>query len=161
MQAAAAAQQQQMHDLQRAQAEGADVVQKLEADMAALSDAYQDLQSDCTHKDSEIETLQAALARPQGGEPGGGAASANASLSELLDVRQEMDDLLVCLGQEEQKVEVLSEKLQELGVDADALVAHIVAEAEGSEGEAQAAAGSAGVDVGSWVEGATSDAVHV
>lgn len=158
LQAAATAHQQQALELQRAQAEGAEVVHKLEADMAALSDAYHDLQAACTLKDSEIEALLAALARAQsgGGEaPGGG----NASLSELLEVRQEMDDLLVCLGQEEQKVEVLSEKLGELGVDAQALVAHIAAEAEGSEvGDEHADARSGGgVDVGSWVEGAAAN----
>ena len=34
-----------------------------------------------------------------------------------------LNDLLVCLGQEERKVEVLRAKLVEMGVDADGLVA--------------------------------------
>jgi hypothetical protein len=34
-----------------------------------------------------------------------------------------LNDLLVCLGQEERKVEVLRSKLVEMGVDADGLVA--------------------------------------
>lgn len=39
-----------------------------------------------------------------------------------------LNDLLVCLGQEERKVEVLSAKLVEMGVDADGLIAAAAAD---------------------------------
>ena len=44
----------------------------------------------------------------------------------------ELNDLLVCLGQEESKVEKLTAKLVELGVDVDKLLEDI-----GDESEAQ------------------------
>lgn len=42
-----------------------------------------------------------------------------------------VSDLLVCLGQEERKVEVLSGKLQQMGIDVDALLDSLPADAEG------------------------------
>lgn len=41
------------------------------------------------------------------------------------DADEQLTDLLVCLGQEEQKVALLSEKLSGYGVDVDALLATI------------------------------------
>ena len=43
----------------------------------------------------------------------------------------ELNDLLVCLGQEEKKVEVLRAKLEEMGVDASKLLEGIAADEEG------------------------------
>lgn len=49
----------------------------------------------------------------------------------------QLTDLLVCLGQEEQKVALLSEKLAATGVDVEALLATIKPEeVEDGEGEA-------------------------
>lgn len=149
----------QLQAAQAAHAESAEVIAKMEADMASLSEAYHDLQQAVAAKDSEITALQAGAAiRGDGGSAGG------SQLGEMLELRQEMDDLLVCLGQEEEKVEVLSGHLQALGVDAVALIAHIGDEAEGSvDGSAAPAATAAdrrvpqpppGVDVRSWVASA-------
>lgn len=46
-----------------------------------------------------------------------------------------ISDLLVCLGQEERKVEVLRERLEGLGVDVDALLENIADPDESHEGE--------------------------
>ena len=51
-----------------------------------------------------------------------------------------MNDLLVCLGQEERKVEALSVKIGELGVDARPIVEAIMAEEE-SRGNEEACGG--------------------
>jgi SMC interacting uncharacterized protein involved in chromosome segregation len=133
-------------ELEKLQLESEDVVHGLEANMASLSGAYQDLQHVCELKESELEALRASRERQQATGDAGAA-----SLSELLELRQEMDDLLVCLGQEEQKVEVLSKKLEEHGVDAEALIEHIVA--EGSSENGGAPSPRAAVDVGSWLKG--------
>jgi predicted RNase H-like nuclease (RuvC/YqgF family) len=133
-----------------------EVVLKLESDLASLSEAYQDLQQSHDLKDKEIEALQAKTVGIK--ETGSGG---NSNLSELLELQQEMDDLLVCLGQEEQKVAILSGKLHEMGVDADALIEHIGDEGSVGSGEQdesvwvegrEAKAGRAGVDVSSWME---------
>lgn len=50
----------------------------------------------------------------------------------------EMNDLLVCLGQEESKVEVLREKLEGMGVDVEELLATVGVEEEDEEGEEEA-----------------------
>lgn len=46
---------------------------------------------------------------------------------------EQLTDLLVCLGQEEQKVSALSEKLAGHGVDVNALLESIKLEGEGGE----------------------------
>lgn len=59
-----------------------------------------------------------------------------------------MDDLLVCLGQEEQKVAILVDKLAELGVDAEALIEHVCAEDEDDNDSVDP---TPGVDVHQWI----------
>jgi predicted RNase H-like nuclease (RuvC/YqgF family) len=145
--------------LEKLQAESADIVQRLEADMGSLSGAYHDLQHACELKDTELEALRMSREREQSAGDGGAA-----SLKELLELRQEMDDLLVCLGQEEQKVEVLSKKLGELGIDAEALVEHIVEEDSGEDEDGVGASPRGVPNVGSWIDGAAQgggSAVHV
>lgn len=130
-----------------------EVVLKLESDIASLSEAYQDLQQSHDLKDKEIEALQARTAVMK--ETGEG----NSNLAELLALQQELDDLLVCLGQEEQKVAILADKLHEMGVDANVLIEHIGDEGSDGSGKQEESvlgqgkeAGRAGVDVGSWME---------
>lgn len=41
------------------------------------------------------------------------------------DAEEQMSDLLVCLGQEEAKVEALRQKLEDMGMDVDAILAGI------------------------------------
>jgi chromosome segregation ATPase len=151
------------------QAAGAEYIAKLEGDMASLSDAYQDLQQSHALKEQEAQALQAQV-RASGTNlhaDAGAIAAGNESLAELLEVRQEMDDLLVCLGQEEQKVEILAGRLRESGVDPDPLIAHIGADGsagtgdtgEGEQEQQQSQYGERGlpeavVNVGSWLASA-------
>lgn len=72
-------------------------------------------------------------------------------------LQAELDDLLVCLGQEEQKVAILSEKLLELGVDADSLVQHITLE---DDGDGDSVEGTSGVDVHQWIAESSSPPIQ-
>tara|TARA_B100001094_G_scaffold303315_1_gene331316 strand:- start:162 stop:803 length:642 start_codon:yes stop_codon:yes gene_type:complete len=119
------------------------------ADLSALSGSYSALES---HSFSLESQLQAAQKQLQGAQTAGAAAAASVGSSPaevdvlLARARDEtraeveaegdeaMNDLLVCLGQEERKVEALSEKLAELGEDADAIVEAILAEEEADGG---------------------------
>ena len=50
---------------------------------------------------------------------------AEAATKAAAEAEDSVNDLLVCLGQEERKVELLSARLAELGVDAAAIVAAV------------------------------------
>ena len=43
---------------------------------------------------------------------------------------ESVSDLLVCLGQEERKVEILKERLEQMGVNADALIENVSGSAD-------------------------------
>lgn len=102
---------------------------KYEADLKSLSDAYNSLEQANYHLELELKSMR------------GGDAS---TLPDLEAIREqgrqeaqkesevELNDLLVCLGQEQSKVEKLSSRLAELGEDIDALLEGI-----GDEGEVQ------------------------
>ncbi|EPS70331.1 hypothetical protein M569_04427, partial [Genlisea aurea] len=79
---------------------------KLESDLKSLSDAYNSLENANFELEKELK-----LAR----SGGGGEAEATTSEAEL-------NDLLVCLGQEQSKNEKLSARLIELGEDVDKLL---------------------------------------
>ncbi|CAI5525137.1 unnamed protein product [Closterium sp. Naga37s-1] len=132
-----------------------------EADLQALSMAYHSLEQENLRLEGEVKTLQsttetlraslasaeaAAAAAGSGGATGAGAGSGmpEAEVEERVEAARqeareeaqresetELNDLLVCLGQEEKKVEVLRGRLVELGEDVDALMDGIV---EGEEG---------------------------
>ena len=143
------------------QAESAEFIAKLEADLASLSEAYHDLQ----HAQSTADDHQAVNGSHEqhtsSAPQAAGTSDGNEHLAQLLEARQEMDDLLVCLGQEEQKVETLLDKLQALGVDGSTLIAHIGdgGSQEGSvAGEAVLHGQQTGdVHVTSWLDGAHID----
>lgn len=110
----------------------AEYASKLESDLASLTEAYHDLQRTSDANAAELQSLrQAAQSAPAENGAAAGAVhtdaldSSGAAAADLAELQQEMDDLLVCLGQEEQKVEVLGTRLRELGIDAGALIAHI------------------------------------
>lgn len=96
-------------------------------DFKALSDAYNALEQENYRLEDEIKTLRASL-------QSGGVVPVSPSREELetahAEGRQEaqkeseveLNDLLVCLGQEETKVERLSGRLRELGEDVDTLL---------------------------------------
>lgn len=102
---------------------------KYETDLKSLSDAYNSLEQANYHLELEVKSLR------------GGSASI---LPDLEAVREEgrqeaqkeseaeLNDLLVCLGQEQSKVEKLTSRLAELGEDVNALLEGI-----GDEGEVQ------------------------
>ncbi|CAA7046589.1 unnamed protein product [Microthlaspi erraticum] len=104
---------------------------KLESDLKGLSDAYNSLEQANYHLEKELKSLK-------GGEDPMEFPDIEAIKEEVRNEAQkesedELNDLLVCLGQEESKVEKLTARLIELGVDVDKLLEDI-----GDESEAQA-----------------------
>ena len=120
------------------------------ADLSALSGSYSALESHSFSLESQIQAAQKQLQDVQTTGAAAAAASVGSSPAEvealLARARDEtraeveaegeeaMNDLLVCLGQEERKVEALSEKLAELGEDPDSIVEAILAEEEADGG---------------------------
>lgn len=104
---------------------------KLESDLKGLSDAYNSLEQANYQLEKELKSLK-------GGEdpmefPDIEAIKEEVRKEAQKESEDELNDLLVCLGQEESKVEKLTAKLIELGVDVDKLLEDI-----GDESEAQA-----------------------
>ncbi|RLN00748.1 golgin candidate 6 [Panicum miliaceum] len=92
---------------------------KMESDLKSLSDAYNSLEQANYRLDTEVKTLR------QGGSvsyPDVEAIKAQAKEEAEKDSEAELNDLLVCLGQEQSKVEKLSARLAELGEDVDTLL---------------------------------------
>lgn len=102
---------------------------KLESDLKSLSDAYNSLEQANYHLEQEVKSLK-------GGDPMEfpdiEAIKEEVRKEAQKESEDELNDLLVCLGQEESKVEKLSARLIELGVDVDKLLEEI-----GDESEAQ------------------------
>jgi hypothetical protein len=98
-----------------------------ENDFKCLSDAYNALEQENHRLEEENKALKAAV-------QSGGVVPVSPSHDELEKARAEakeeaqkeseveLNELLVCLGQEETKVEKLSERLRELGEDVDTLL---------------------------------------
>ncbi|XP_042002923.1 golgin candidate 6-like [Salvia splendens] len=86
---------------------------KLESDLKSLSDAYNSIEQANFQLEREIKALKS-----------GGAEEIKAEAREVAqrESEAELNDLLVCLGQEQSKVEKLSAKLAELGEDVDSLL---------------------------------------
>ncbi|XP_015576207.2 golgin candidate 6 isoform X1 [Ricinus communis] len=92
---------------------------KMESDLKSLSDAYNSLEEANFHLEKEVKALK------NGGSsavPDIKAVKAEAREEAQKESEAELNDLLVCLGQEQSKVEKLSAKLLELGEDVDALL---------------------------------------
>lgn len=103
-----------------------EVVAERENDFKGLSDAYNALEQENSRLEEDNKALRSAL-------HGAGVVPVAASPEALEAAREEgrketegeLNDLLVCLGQEETKVERLSGRLRELGEDLDTLLAGI------------------------------------
>ncbi|XP_022740124.1 golgin candidate 6-like isoform X4 [Durio zibethinus] len=93
---------------------------KLESDLKSLSDAYNSLEQTNLHLEKEVKALKS------GGTPSTSpdieAIKAEAREEAQKESEAELNDLLVCLGQEQSKVEKLSARLSELGEDVDKLL---------------------------------------
>lgn len=111
------------------------IAAKLESDLKGLSDAYNSLEQANYRLEKEVRSLK-------GGEdpmeyPDVEAIKEGVRKEAQKESEDELNDLLVCLGQEESKVEKLTAKLVELGVDVDKLLEDIgdVSEAQGESQE--------------------------
>ncbi|KAL5647584.1 hypothetical protein ACJX0J_041939, partial [Zea mays] len=92
---------------------------KLESDLKSLSEAYNSIEQANYRLDAEVKALR------QGGSvpyPDVEAIKAQAKEEAEKDSEAELNDLLLCLGQEQTKVEKLSTRLTELGEDVDTLL---------------------------------------
>ncbi|KAL1318936.1 hypothetical protein HN51_071214 [Arachis hypogaea] len=103
---------------------------KTEADLRSLSDAYNSLEQSNIQMENELKALR------KGGPstfPDVEAIKAEAREEAQKESEGELNDLLVCLGQEQSKVERLTARLLELGEDVDKLLEGIGDEAGAGE----------------------------
>eukprot|EP00850_Spirogloea_muscicola_P018952 SM000179S03424 [mRNA] locus=s179:212840:217911:- [translate_table: standard] len=89
---------------------------KHEADLQGLSDAYNTLEQHNFRLESELKDQTLASQSPSQGDLEAAREEARA------ESEAELNDLLVCLGQEESKVEKLRARLEELGEDVETLL---------------------------------------
>ncbi|KAI3823617.1 hypothetical protein L1987_05056 [Smallanthus sonchifolius] len=92
---------------------------KTENDLKSLSDAYNSLEQANYHLENEVKALKSGGSTPSLNIE---AIKAKAKEEAQKESEAELGDLLVCLGQEQSKVEKLSARLMELGEDLDALL---------------------------------------
>lgn len=88
---------------------------KMESDLKSLSDAYNSLEQANFQLEKEMKLL-----KNGGNTPSLDIEAIKAEARE--ESEAELNDLLVCLGQEQSKVEKLSSRLKELGEDVDQLL---------------------------------------
>ncbi|CAA2985293.1 golgin candidate 6 isoform X1 [Olea europaea subsp. europaea] len=92
---------------------------KTESDLKSLSDAYNSLEQVNFQLEREVKSLKSGGATPDLDIE---AIKAEAREEAQKESEVELNDLLVCLGQEQSKVEKLSTRLMELGEDVDRLL---------------------------------------
>lgn len=92
---------------------------KMEADLKSLSDAYNSLEQTNFHLEKEVKALKNGGAVPV---PDVEVLKAEAREEAQKESEAELNDLLVCLGQEQSKVERLTARLAELGEDVEKLL---------------------------------------
>lgn len=92
---------------------------KLESDLKSLSDAYNSLEQSNFQLEVEVKALRKGGDSPY---PDVEAIKAEAREEAEKESEAELNDLLVCLGQEQSKVEKLTSRLIELGEDVDSLL---------------------------------------
>ncbi|KAJ6298651.1 hypothetical protein OIU76_019747 [Salix suchowensis] len=92
---------------------------KMESDLKSLSDAYNSLEQANFHLEKEVKALKSGGASTP---PDVEAIKAEAREEAQKESEAELNDLLVCLGQEQSRVEKLSARLLELGEDVDKLL---------------------------------------
>lgn len=90
-----------------------------ESDLKSLSDAYNSLEQANYQLENEIKALKAGGAVAP---PDIESIKAEAREESQKESEAELNDLLVCLGQEQSKVEKLSTRLTELGEDVEQLL---------------------------------------
>lgn len=90
-----------------------------ESDLKSLSDAYNSLEQANYQLENEIKALKAGGAVAP---PDIESIKAEAREESQKESEAELNDLLVCLGQEQSKVEKLSSRLTELGEDVEQLL---------------------------------------
>ncbi|CAA3002989.1 golgin candidate 6 isoform X1 [Olea europaea subsp. europaea] len=100
---------------------------KMESDLQSLSDAYNSLEQANFQLEREVKSLKSGGATPDLDIE---AIKAEAREEAQKESEVELNDLLVCLGQEQSKVEKLSVRLMELGEDVDKLLEGIGDETE-------------------------------
>ncbi|CAI9772678.1 unnamed protein product [Fraxinus pennsylvanica] len=100
---------------------------KMESDLQSLSDAYNSLEQANFQLEREVKSLKSGGATPDLDIQ---AIKAEAREEAQKESEVELNDLLVCLGQEQSKVEKLSMRLMELGEDVDKLLEGIGDETE-------------------------------
>ncbi|CAL5356168.1 unnamed protein product [Camellia sinensis] len=96
-----------------------DLAGKMESDLKSLSVAYNSLEQANFHLEKEIKALKTGGATPI---PDVEAVKAEAREEAQKQSEAELNDLLVCLRQEQSKIEKLSVRLLELGEDVDKLL---------------------------------------
>lgn len=133
----------------RADAEDARTAQrKVEDDLSGLSSAYALLEEHSNQLQMQVERFEAQMgapgdSNPQGASPPGiaeeevhrrvQAAVAVARDEVQAEADEAMEDLMVCLGQEEAKVALLSERLQAFGVQSEDLLSELQAPLSGED----------------------------
>ncbi|PWA94816.1 Armadillo-like helical (mitochondrion) [Artemisia annua] len=95
------------------------LAEKMETDLKSLSDAYNSLEEANYQLEMEVRALKSGGATPSLDIE---KIKAEAREEAQKESEGELGDLLVCLGQEQTKVEKLSARLLELGEDVDALL---------------------------------------
>ncbi|KAI3882314.1 hypothetical protein MKX03_007955 [Papaver bracteatum] len=90
-----------------------------ESDLQSLSDAYNSLERNNNQLENELEFLRKGSSQPYIDIE---AIKTEAKEEAQKESDAELSDLLVCLGQEQTKVEKLSTRLAELGEDVDSLL---------------------------------------
>ncbi|XP_042010505.1 golgin candidate 6-like [Salvia splendens] len=93
---------------------------KMESDLKSLSAAYNSLEEVNFQLEREVKALKGGGSVPASADVE--AIKAEARKEAQRESEAELNDLLVCLGQEQSKVEKLSARLSELGVDAATLL---------------------------------------
>ncbi|CAH9069046.1 unnamed protein product [Cuscuta europaea] len=99
------------------------IASRMESDLQSLSNAYNSLEEANAQLENEVKCLKS------GGDME--AIKAEAREEAQKESEAELNDLLVCLGQEQSKVERLSVRLVELGEDVDKLLDGIGDDAAG------------------------------
>ncbi|XP_057511258.1 golgin candidate 6-like isoform X2 [Actinidia eriantha] len=92
---------------------------KIESDLKSLSDAYNSLEQANFYLEKEVKALKSGGATPV---PDIDSIKAEAKEEAQKESEVELNDLLICLGQEQSKVDKLSARLLELGEDVDKLL---------------------------------------
>ncbi|KAK7365203.1 hypothetical protein VNO80_14077 [Phaseolus coccineus] len=106
---------------------------KMEADLRSLSDAYNSLEQSNLQLENEVKALKR---EGHSTFPDVEAIKSEAREEAQKESEGELNDLLVCLGQEQSKVDKLSARLLELGEDVDKLLEGIGDDA-GAAGDAE------------------------